>query len=88
MDGQAENLNAVVKRYLKAYVAQCPKKWDRLLPLAEFTYNITYHKYLKTPPFRANVGFVPMMPIDLLVPNVRADRQPNISLEAEEFTNR
>jgi len=38
-DGQAENLNAVVERYLKTYVAQCPKEWDRLLLLAEFTYN-------------------------------------------------
>jgi transposase InsO family protein len=58
-DGQAENLNTVVERYLKAYIAQCPKVSDRLPPLAEFTYNAAYHKSLKTSPFRANIGFVP-----------------------------
>jgi len=40
-DGQAENLNEVIERYLKAYVAQRPKWWDCLLPLAEFTYTVS-----------------------------------------------
>jgi transposase InsO family protein len=84
-DGQAENLNAVVERYLKAYVAQRPKEWDRLLPLAEFTYNAAYHKSLKTSPFRADIGFVPRMPIDLIVPTPSPDRQSKVSLEADEF---
>jgi hypothetical protein len=87
-DGQAENLNAVVQRYLKAYVAQRPKEWDRLLPLAEFTYNAAYHKSLKTSPFRADVGFVQRMPIDLLVPVPSADRMLNVSLEADEFAEK
>jgi len=84
-DGQAENLNAVVEHYLKAYVAQRPKEWDRLLPLAEFTYNAAYHKSLKTSPFRADVGFVPRMPIDLLVPVPSVNRMPEVSLKADEF---
>jgi len=84
-DGQAENLNAVVQRYLNAYVAQCPKEWDCLLPLAAFSYNAAYHKSLKTSLFRADVGFVPRMPIDLLVPVLSADRMLKVSLEADEF---
>jgi len=83
--GQAENLNAVVLRYLKAYVAQHPNEWDRLLPLAEFTYNAAYLKSLETAPFRANVGFVPRMPIDPLLPIQSANRMPKIILEADEF---
>jgi hypothetical protein len=82
-DGQAENLNAVVERYLKEYVAQRPIEWDRLLPLAEFTFNAAYHKSLKTCPFRADVGFVPRMLIDLLVPIPSADQMPTVSLEAD-----
>jgi len=83
-DGQAENLNAVVEHYLKAYVAQRPKEWDRLLPWAKFTYNAAYRKSLKTSPFRADVGFLLKMPIDLLVPMPSANRMPKISLEADE----
>jgi len=84
-DSQAENLNAVVERYLKAYVALCPKEWDHLLPLAEFTRNAAYHKSLKTSLFRADVGFGPRMLIDLLVPISSADRMLKISLEADGF---
>jgi hypothetical protein len=84
-DGQAENLNAVVERYLKVYVAHRPTEWDRLLPLAEFTYDAACHKSLRTCPFRADVGFVPRMPIDLLVPIPSADQMPKVSLEADAF---
>jgi len=72
-DGQAQILDAVVEWYLKAYVAQCPMEWDCLPPLAEFTNNAEYNESLKTSPFRANAGFVPRMPIDLLVSILSAD---------------
>jgi len=84
-DGQAENLNAVVECYLKAYVAQCPKEWDHLLPLAKFTHNAAYHKSLKTSLCRADMGFVPRMLIDLLVPIPSGDWMSKISLEADGF---
>ena len=66
-------------------MAQHPTEWDHLLPLAEFTYNAVYHKSLKTSLFRADVGFVPRMLIDLLVPIPGADRMPKISPEADKF---
>jgi len=84
-DGQAENLNAVIELYLKAYVAQHPKEWDRLLSLAEFTNSAAYHMSLKTSLFWADVGFVPGMPIELLVPIPSADWMPKISLEPDDF---
>jgi hypothetical protein len=84
-DRQAENLNAVVKRYFKAYVAQCPKDWDSPLLLAEFVYNAVNHKSFKTSPFRADVELVPRMPIDLLVPILSADRTSQVSFEGDQF---
>jgi hypothetical protein len=83
--GQAENLNTVVERYLKVYVMQRPTEWDPLLPLAEFTYNAVYHMSLKTSPFWADIGFVPQMPIDLIVPILSPDHQSELSFEADEF---
>ena len=64
-------------------MAECLKQWDHLLPLAVFTYNAAYHMSLKSSPFWANVGLVPRMPIDLVVPIPSADRMPKISLEAD-----
>jgi hypothetical protein len=83
--GQAENLNAVIERYLNAYMAQHPDEWDRLLPVAEFTSNATYHKSLKTCPFQADVGFLPRMLIDLLLPNLSADWTQKIGLQSDVF---
>jgi len=84
-DSQVEDLNAVVEHYLKAYVVQRPKQWDRLLPLAEFTYHAVYHKSLKPSPFRVDMGFNARMPINLLISIPRVDRMPKISLEVDEL---
>jgi len=80
MDGQAENLNAVVVSFLKAYMAQCPKMWDSLVPFAEFTSNAACHKDLKTTPFQADVGFVRRMSTWLLVPTPGADQHVLMNL--------
>jgi len=39
MDGQSEALNHIVEDYLRAYTAEDPTTWARLLPLAQFAYN-------------------------------------------------
>jgi len=82
-DSKAENLNAVIERYLKAYVAHRPNQWKRGLQLAEFTNKAVYCKSLETSPCSAEVGFVPTMLIDLLGPIPSADRMPKITLEAD-----
>jgi len=70
-DGQAEKANATLETFLKAYIAQLPlpEQWVQLLPLAEFTYNAAKHKRIGTPPFEADIGYIPRLPLDLLVPD-------------------
>jgi hypothetical protein len=84
-NGQADDLNTVVECYLKGFVAQCQKEWDCLLQLAELAYTAAYHMSLKTPPFRADLGFMPWMLIYLLVPILSADLMLKLSLEADDF---
>lgn len=69
-DGQAEKANATLETFLKAYIAQLddPARWDRLLPLAEFTYNASRHKAIGMSPFEADIGYIPRLPLDLLAP--------------------
>jgi hypothetical protein len=78
-DGQAEKANATLETFLKAYIAQLPSpgQWTRLLPLAEFTYNAAKHKAIGMPPFEADIGYVPRLPLDLLTPNPQSsDSEP------------
>jgi transposase InsO family protein len=72
-DGQAEKANASLETFLKAYITQLehPRKWDRLLPLAEFTYNAAKHKAIGMSPFEADIGYIPRLPLDLLAPGPR-----------------
>jgi len=84
-DGKADNLNAVLQCYLKAYVAQHPKVCDCLLLWAEFTHNAMYDESLKIAPFLANLALMPWMPIDPRISIPSANWMPKVSLEADEF---
>jgi hypothetical protein len=70
-DGQAEKANATLETFLKAYIPQLPlpEQWTRLLPLAEFTYNVAKHNAIGMSPFKADIGYVPRLPLDLLAPS-------------------
>jgi len=72
-DGQAEKANATLETFLKAYIAQLKslEQWSRLLPLAEFTYNVAKHKAIGMSPFEADIGYIPRLPLDLLAPGPR-----------------
>jgi len=72
-DGQAEKVNATLETFLKEYIAQLksPEQWSRLLPLAEFTYNAAKHKAIGMSPFEADIGYIPRLPLDPLVPGPR-----------------
>jgi transposase InsO family protein len=87
-DGLAENANGVVERFLKAYIASDPKHWDRHLPLAEFTYNASRHKALKTAPFIADIGRIPNLPLDLQLPTrPRSARTSAQQSQSEDFVD-
>jgi len=70
-DGQVEKANTTLETFLKAYISQLPRpeQWVRLLPLAEFMYNVAKHKAIGMAPFEANIGYVPRLPLDHLAPN-------------------
>ena len=55
-DGQTERLNQVVEDMLRACVLTSGKNWDEHLPLAEFSYNNSYHESIGMSPFEALYG--------------------------------
>ena len=69
-DSQAEKANPTLETFLKVYIVQLksPEQWSRLLPLAEFTYNAAKHKSIGMSPFKADIGYILRLPLDLLAP--------------------
>jgi hypothetical protein len=52
-DGQTERVNQIIKDMFRAYVLTDGPKWDKHLPLAEFSYNNSYQESIKMSPFEA-----------------------------------
>jgi transposase InsO family protein len=52
-NGQTERVNQIIKDMLRACVLTDGLKWDKHLPLAEFSYNNSYQESIKMPPFEA-----------------------------------
>ena len=59
MDGQTEQVNQELCRYLRNYIINKANIWSRILYKVEFAYN--YQKYLiiQVSPFRAFYGYNP-----------------------------
>ncbi|GJY45054.1 putative reverse transcriptase domain-containing protein [Tanacetum coccineum] len=55
-DGQSERTIQTLEDMLQACVIDFGKGWDRHLPLAEFSYNNSYHTSIKVAPFEALYG--------------------------------
>jgi hypothetical protein len=64
-DGQTERINQILEQYLRIYVQYDQDDWCRLLPMAEFVYNNTYHSTTQVTPFFANKGYHPILNIDI-----------------------
>lgn len=52
-DGQSERVNQCLEQYLRCAVQDHPKLWRRMLDMAEFWYNTSYHTAIGTSPFQA-----------------------------------
>ena len=52
-DGQSERTIQVLVDMLRACVIECGCHWDNFLPLAEFSYNNSYHSSIHMAPFEA-----------------------------------
>jgi transposase InsO family protein len=51
-DGQMERVNQIIEHMLRACVLTDGPKWDKHLPLAEFSYNNNYQESIKMSPYR------------------------------------
>ena len=74
-DGQAEKANSIVERYLRSFVAGNERKWDRLLALAEFSYNSHIHKATGMTPFEADLTENPQMPLSVMAGSTRLSKE-------------
>ncbi|GKG02323.1 putative reverse transcriptase domain-containing protein, partial [Tanacetum coccineum] len=55
-DGQSERTIQTLEDMLHACVIDFGSGWDKHLPLAEFSYNNSYHASIKAAPFKALYG--------------------------------
>jgi hypothetical protein len=55
-DGQTKRVNQILEDMLRACVLNYPDKWDKCLPLTEFSYNNSYQESLRMAPFKALYG--------------------------------
>jgi hypothetical protein len=54
--GQTKRVNQIIEDMLRACVLNDGSKWDKHLPLAEFSYNNSYQESIKMSPFEALYG--------------------------------
>jgi len=55
-DGQTERVNQVLEDMLRMYVMDQQTKWEKYLPLVEFSYNNSYHSSIGMAPFEILYG--------------------------------
>jgi hypothetical protein len=55
-DGQIERTNQILEDMLRACALKYGKSWDKSLPYAEFSYNISYQAIIKMAPYEALYG--------------------------------
>jgi hypothetical protein len=73
---------------LRTYVLNYPDKWDKCLPLAEFSYNNSYQESLRMAPFKALYGRRCRTPVNWIEPGERTIFGPDLVIEAEGIFHR
>ncbi|KAM4062531.1 reverse transcriptase (RNA-dependent DNA polymerase) [Hirsutella rhossiliensis] len=58
-DGQTERVNQTIEQYLRTFCNKEQSDWMDKLPLAEFTYNTSYHDTVKGAPAEVLMGYQP-----------------------------
>jgi hypothetical protein len=58
-DGQTERVNQCLEHYLCSMLLHHSGKWTKWLPLAQWWYNLSYHRSLKTSLFQALFSYAP-----------------------------
>jgi hypothetical protein len=83
-DGQMERVNQIIEDMLRACVLMDGPKWDKHLPLAEFSYNNSYQESVKMSPFEALYGRPCYTPLSWSESGERVIFGPDLMTEAEE----
>jgi transposase InsO family protein len=83
-DGQTERVNQIIEDMLRACVLIDGPKWDKHLPLAEFSYNNSYQKSINMSPFEALYGWPCRTPLSWSESGERVIFGLDIVTEAEE----
>jgi hypothetical protein len=83
-DGWTERVNQIIEDMLHACVLTDDPKWDKHLPLAEFSYNNSYQESIKMSPFEALYGRPCRTPLSWSESDERVVFGPDIVIEAEE----
>jgi hypothetical protein len=86
-DGQIERVNQILEDMLRACVLNYPDKWDKCLPLAEFSYNNSYQESLRMAPFKALYGRCYRTLVNQIEPGERMIFGPDLVIEAEEIVH-
>jgi hypothetical protein len=85
IDGQTEWVNQIIEDMLRACVLTDGLKWDKHLPLAEFSYNNSYQESIKMSPFEALYRWPYCNPLSWSESGERVIFGPDIVTEAEEM---
>ncbi|KAE9089081.1 hypothetical protein PF010_g19142 [Phytophthora fragariae] len=64
-DGQTERMNRTLEEYLRCFVGPLQDDWDVHLANAEFAANLTVNSSTKLAPFEADLGYIPLNPLQL-----------------------
>jgi hypothetical protein len=81
---QTERVNQIIKDMLRACVLTDGPKWDKYLPLAEFSYNNSYQESIKMSPFETLYERLCHTPLRWFKSSKRVIFGPDIVTEAEE----
>jgi transposase InsO family protein len=83
-NGQRERVNQIIKDMLRAYILTDGPKWNKHLPLAEFSYNNSYQESTKMSPFEALYRRPCRTPLSWSKSGERVIFDPDIVAEAKE----
>jgi hypothetical protein len=81
-DGQTKRVNQIIEDMICTCVLNNGPKWDKHLPLAEFSYNNSYQKSIKMSPFEALYGWPCHTPLSWSESGERLIFGLNIVIEA------
>nr|GEV79259.1 putative reverse transcriptase domain-containing protein [Tanacetum cinerariifolium] len=84
-DGQSERTIQTLEDMLRACVIDFGSGWDKHLPLAEFSYNNSYHTSIKAAPFEALYGRKCRSPNRLLATRCRQKSYADVRRKPLEF---